>query len=391
MTERDYYEILGVAKTSSIDEIKKAYRQMAMKYHPDRNPNNSEAEKKFKEAAEAYEVLSDADKRARYDRFGHAGMKRGQDFHDFQNANDVFSIFGDFFTNSGLGGNIFEQMFGGGRTQQRQRRSDGAEQGSDLKMQLGLTLEEIAKGIEKKINIKKLIICTSCNGKGTTNSSSFDNCSSCQGTGEIREVSRTVFGQFMNIQQCPRCNGDGRIIKNPCKECGGEGRLRGESTIKVNIPAGVSNENYVPIYGQGNAGKRGGPAGDLMVIIREVEDDIFTRNGNDVLLEVFITFPEAALGTEIEIPTLTGRSKLKIESGTQNGTILRMREKGIPSINGYTIGDQLVRMNVIIPNKINAKEKELIRALEQSDNFLKRSGKSTSGKGLYAKVKNLFG
>jgi molecular chaperone DnaJ len=385
MTQRDYYEILGVAKSASQDEIKKAYRQMAMKYHPDRNPNDKDAEHKFKEAAEAYEVLSDGDKRARYDRFGHQGMRFGQDVHDFQNVNinDIFSMFGDVFSQS-FGGSMFGDFFG--RTQQTQRRGEGQD-GSDLEIRLRLSLAEIATGVEKKIKVHKYLSCDECNGKGGF---SFAECSLCKGTGQYRQVSRTVFGQFVNIHPCSQCNGEGRIVKEHCKKCNGEGRSKGESTIRVTIPAGVRNENYIHLRGQGNAGTRGGSAGDLLVYVEELNDEIFTRNDNDVLLEVFISFPEAVLGTEIEIPTLQGKAKVTIEPGTASGTILRLKEKGIPNINSYGRGDQLVRVNVVIPKKISSKEKEMLKTLFHSENFLPKDGQTTNGKTFFNKVQKLF-
>mgnify|MGYP003329335362 CR=1 FL=1 len=390
MAKRDYYEILGVAKSASADEIKKAYRKVAMQYHPDRNPGDKAAEEKFKEAAEAYEVLSDADKRARYDRFGHQGM-RGQDIHDFQNANvnDIFSMFGDVFAQQ-FGGSVFGDFFGGGTQSRQRRRRDVGEQGSDLQMRLSLTLSEIATGVEKRIKVNKHLVCTTCNGVGAKNSSSYNECPTCKGVGEIRQVSRSMFGQFVNIQMCSHCGGEGRIIKDPCSTCRGEGRVKGESTIKVTIPAGVNDGNYIPLQGQGNAGIRGGDAGDLIVVIAVAEDTTFTRNGDDVLLDIFISFPDAVLGTEIEVPTLNGNAQLTISSGTQSGTILRMKDKGIPHLGGYGKGDQLVRVNVSVPKKISSKEKDLLNTLNKSDNFIPHNGQSSNGKSFYAKVKNVF-
>ncbi|MBS4027314.1 MAG: molecular chaperone DnaJ [Ignavibacteriales bacterium] len=394
MTQQDYYEILGVTRSSTADEIKKAYRQMAMKFHPDRNPGNKESEQKFKEAAEAYEVLSDPDKRARYDRFGHQGMRSGQDVHDFQNVNinDIFTMFGDVFGqqfSQQFGGSVFDEFFGG-RGQSRNRRREVGEQGSDLQIRLELSLSEIATGIEKKIKVNKYLTCSVCEGKGAASSSGFIDCPTCHGTGEIRQVSRSVFGQFVNIHPCSHCSGEGRIVKEPCRSCKGEGRVKGETTIRVTIPAGVSEGNYIPLRGQGNAGRRGGPSGDLVVYIIEEKDKVFTRNGNDILLDLFISFPDATLGTEVEVPTLDGKAKLTVEAGTQPGSILRMREKGIPNLDGYNKGDQLVRVNVVVPKKISSKEKELLRSLLNSDNFIPRNGESTNGKSFYSKVKNLF-
>ena len=273
MGKRDYYEILEVPKTATADEIKKAYRKAALKYHPDRNPNNKEAEEKFKEASEAYEVLSDENKRHRYDQFGHEGMRVGTDYHGYTDINDIFSHFGDIF-GSAFGGSIFEEVFGGGV---RARAREVGISGSDLKIRLRLTLEEIATGVEKKLKIKKWKPCDTCHGSGARTGSSKTICPVCNGTGEIRHVSRSVFGQFVNITTCGNCGGEGRIIKDRCLTCGGEGRTQGETTIKVNVPPGVSEGNYIPLRGQGNAGQRGGPAGDLIVVIEEEHHRIFIR------------------------------------------------------------------------------------------------------------------
>ncbi len=368
MAKRDYYEILGVTRNSSSEEIKKAYRKLALQYHPDRNPNNKEAEEKFKEAAEAYEVLSDNEKRHRYDQFGHEGLRPGADFHGFQDINDIFSSFSDIF-----GGGIFDEVFGGGR-QQRQRHTTAGTPGSDLKVRLRLTLEEIATGVEKKLKIKKWKSCENCNGTGAKTGSARSNCPTCGGTGEIRQVSRSMFGQFVNISTCSTCGGEGRIVKDPCAACTGEGRVQGETTIKVTVPAGVADGNYIPLRGQGNAGRRGGPAGDIIVIIEEEPHEYFHRNNDDVIYDLLLSFPEAALGTEIEIPTITGRSRLKIDPGTPAGRILRMRDKGIPHLNSYGRGDQLIRIYIWVPSKLNAKEKELLKDLAKSENVTPSDG-----------------
>ncbi|MDI6779040.1 MAG: molecular chaperone DnaJ [Bacteroidota bacterium] len=391
MAKRDYYETLGVTKNASQDELKKAYRKIAMKYHPDRNPNNKEAEDKFKEAAEAYEVLSDQDKRRRYDQFGHEGIRAGQDFHGYTDIHDIFSHFSDIFGSS-FGGSIFEEAFGGGRSSRQRRSTQIGTSGADLKVQLKLTLEEIAEGVEKKLKIKAYKTCELCGGNGARSASSRITCPTCSGTGEIRQVSRSVFGQFVNITTCSHCSGEGKIIKDVCPECRGEGRVHGEKTIKVNIPPGVSEGNYIPLRGQGHAGKRGGPAGDIIVMIHEERHPDFVRDGDDVVLDLFISFPEAALGTEIEIPTLTGKAKLHIEPGTQSGKILRMREKGIPHINGYGKGDQLVRINVWIPTKLTQRDRELLKELLQQDSMKpKEADKSAnSDKSFFNKMKDAF-
>lgn len=372
MAKKDYYEVLEVPRSANADEIKKAYRKAALKYHPDRNPNNKEAEEKFKEAAEAYEVLSDADKRRRYDQYGHEGVRQGTDFHGFSNVNDIFSSFSDIFGSS-FGGSIFEEVFSGGRARSRGRGQTGTP-GSDLKIRLPLTLEEVAAGVEKKLKVKRWKTCDTCGGTGARSTASRITCTVCGGSGEVRQVSRSVFGQFVNITTCSNCNGEGKIIKDRCTACGGEGRLQGETTIKVNVPAGVAEGNYIPLHGQGNAGQRGGPAGDLLVIIQEEAHPLLIRNGDDVILDLLVSFSEAALGTEVEIPTLTGRARLKIDPGTQSGRILRMRDKGIPQLNGGGRGDQLVRVNVWVPTRLSREDKELLKSLGKLEDMNPKEG-----------------
>jgi molecular chaperone DnaJ len=372
MSKRDYYEVLGVDKNASKDEMKKAYRKLAMKFHPDRNPNDKEAEEKFKEAAEAYEVLSDEQKKAKYDRFGHSGMKGGQDFHGFNDANDIFShfsdIFGSAFGGGGGGGSIFDDFFGGGRSQRSRPKAQGVP-GSDLKVTLKLTLEEIAKGTTKKIKIKKHSACSTCGGTGARDSGSYQTCSVCNGAGEVRQVSRSVFGQFVNIAPCSNCSGSGKVVTSPCKTCSGDGRIYGESTIKINVPAGVHDGSYMSLRGEGNAGKQGGALGDIIVIFNELPHEYFLRDGDNIIYELNLSYPEAVLGAEVEIPTLTGRAKLKIESGTQPGKFLKMREKGIQHLNAHGAGDQLVRINVYIPKKLNSEEKNLMKQLKDMPNI----------------------
>ncbi len=390
MAKRDYYEILEVGRDASPEDIKKAYRKAALKYHPDRNPNNKDAEERFKEAAEAYEVLSDDVKRRRYDQFGHEGLRPGTDFRGFHDVNDIFSSFSEIF-GAGFGGGIFEEVFTGGRSRARGRHQMGIP-GSDLKIRLRLTLEEIASGVEKKLKLKRWKPCDQCNGSGAQSGSSRIVCPICNGTGEVRQVSRSVFGQFVNISTCSNCNGEGRIIKDRCPACGGEGRVQGETTIKVNVPAGVSEGNYIPLRGQGNAGQRGGQPGDLIVIIEEEPHALFVRNGDDVLLDMIISYPEAVLGAEVEVPTLNGKARMKIDPGTQSGKILRMREKGIPELHGSRRGDQLVRVNVWVPTKLTKEEKELLRELERRDNFKPKEGDRSahSDRSFFAKVRDLF-
>jgi molecular chaperone DnaJ len=385
MAKRDYYEILGVSRSANGDEIKKAYRQMALKFHPDRNPNNKEAEEKFKEAAEAYEVLSDSEKRQRYDQFGHDGL-RGAGQQGFTDINDIFSHFGDIF-----GGSIFDDVFGSGqRTRRRNPRQEGTP-GSDLRIKLTLTLEEIATGVEKKIKVRKQKRCDVCNGAGTRSGSSKTTCPQCNGAGEIRQVSRSMFGQFVNISTCPACEGEGRIIKEPCTTCNGEGRVQGESAIKVNVPAGVSEGNYIPLHGQGNAGRHGGPAGDLLVVLEEEPHPYFTRNGDDIIYDHLVSFPVAALGGEVEIPTLKGKAKLTIDPGTPSGRMLRMRDRGIPRLNGRGSGDQLVRINVWVPTRLTSREKELLKELGSAEHMTPtEEERRASGRSFFEKMKDAF-
>ncbi len=389
MAKRDFYEILGVPRTATQEEIKKAYRQMALKYHPDRNPGNKEAEEKFKEAAEAYEVLSDPEKRQRYDQFGHDGL-RGTNYRDFTDINDIFTTFSDIFT-GGFGGSIFDDFFGTGQRRRRSSAQQG-QPGSDLRIQLPLTLEEIAKGTEKKIKVKRLKKCDVCGGSGAKSTSGKTVCPQCGGTGELRQVSRSMFGQFVNITTCPTCGGEGKIIKDPCSACKGEGRVQGESTIKVTVPAGVQDGNYIPLRGQGNAGRHNGPAGDLIVVIQELPHEYFKRNGDDIIYDLWISYPTAVLGGEVEIPTLTGKAKLIIDPGTPAGRLLRMKERGIPHLNSYGKGDQLVRINIWVPQKVNAKEKELLRELAKNEhiNPTEEDIRSTQSRSFFEKIKDVF-
>ena len=390
--KEDYYQILGVEKNASVDDIKKSYRKLAMQYHPDRNPGNKEAEDKFKEATEAYEVLSDTDKRARYDRFGHQGMK-SNDFGHYQNTEDIFSHFSDIFSGMG-GGSIFDQFFGGGGGMRTQA---GPERGSDIQIRLALTLEEIATGVEKTIKVKHYRKCSTCSGSGAKDPSSVQTCQTCGGAGQVRQVRSMGFGQFVNVGPCPTCNGTGSIIKDKCATCHGEGRVQEESTLKVKIPAGVNDGNYLTMSGQGHAGRRGGAPGDALVVIEELEHDIFVRDGDDVILDLDITFPQAALGAEIEVPTLGGRALLKIQSGIRSGTILRMRDKGIQHLNRNGKGDELVRVHIVTPQKLTKTEKELIEKLTHEENFkvevkkAEKPEKTKSSKRSSAKSEGVFG
>lgn len=375
MEKRDYYEVLGVAKTASKDEIKKAYRKVAMQFHPDRNPDNKEAEEKFKEAAEAYEVLSDDEKRARYDQYGHRGIRGGQDFHGYSNINDIFSQFSDIF---GGGGSIFDDFFGGSGNRRGGRKRGSGTPGADLRVNLKLTLEEISAGVSKKIKLKKFVRCSTCSGTGSDGGTSKKQCSVCNGSGEIRNVQRSVFGQFVNIQPCTNCNGEGTVIEKPCKTCSGDGRVQQEDTIKIDVPAGVMDSAYMTMRGEGHAGLRGGPNGDLIVAFQEQQHEYFVREGDNVVYDLWVSYPELVLGTEVEVPTLSGKARLKIDAGTQPNKMLRMREKGIKHYNQYGYGDQLVKINVILPEKINKRERELLEELAKQPN-VKGGEKKTPG------------
>ena len=378
MAKRDYYEVLGVDRNATKDDLKKAYRKLAMQYHPDRNPDNKEAEEKFKEAAEAYEILSDDDKKARYDRFGHEGV-RGSGFgsQGFSDINDIFSHFSDIFG----GASIFDDFFGGGQRRARSRGSRGIA-GSDLKVTLKLTLEEIAEGTAKKIKIKKQVKCDECNGTGAESGTSTKTCPVCQGTGEIKTISRSVFGQFVNITTCNNCNGEGSVVDNPCKKCFGDGRIQNDSFLDIKVPAGVHEGSYMTLRGEGNAGKRGGPSGDVIVIFQEAPHEYFIREGDDIVFDLHVNFPDVALGAEVEIPTLNGKAVLKIDPGTQPGKLLKMRNKGIKHLNHSGSGDQIVRINVEVPKKLNSKEKELLKELSNLPNF---NNENNQGKKFFSK------
>ena len=358
-TKRDLYEVLGVSRNASQDEIKKAYRKLAIQYHPDKNPGDASAEEKFKEIAEAYAILSDQDKRARYDRFGHTATSGAGDFGGFSNIEDIFSAFGDIF------GGGFGDIFGGGS----RRRRRASNRGGDLQIKLRLTLEEVATGITKKIKVKKYVSCDECNGSGAARDSRAEQCPVCHGTGEMRHVTQSLFGQMINVTTCHRCNGKGTIISNPCLKCDGDGRITGQRNIEINIPAGVSSGNYIPLKGEGNVGKNNGPSGDLIVYIEEQKHEIFERVGNDVVMVLPVSYPQAVLGSSLEIPTLTGKAKINIPAGTQGGKILRMRNKGIPNVHGPGIGDQLVQVQVYIPTRLSVEEKNKIKELENIENL----------------------
>jgi len=363
MAKRDYYEILGVDKNASKEELRKAYRKLAMQYHPDRNPDNKEAEEKFKEAAEAYEVLSNDEKKARYDRFGHDGVRGSYGSQGFTDINDIFSHFSDIFS----GSSIFDDFFGGQRT--RGRRRGVGTPGSDLKINLQLILEEIAAGVTKKIKLKKLVKCDICNGTGAEAGTSTKTCPVCHGSGEVKSVSRSVFGQFVNITTCSNCGGEGMVVDKPCRKCMGDGRYQEETNVKIDVPAGVHEGTYMTLRGEGNAGKRSGSAGDLIVIFQEIPHQYFAREEDDIIYELYITYPDAVLGTEVEVPTLNGKARLRVDPGTRPGKLLKMRDKGIKHLNQSGSGDQLVKINIDVPRKVNSKEKELLKELLEMPNI----------------------
>lgn len=378
MSKRDYYDVLGVNRNASKDDLKKAYRKLAMQYHPDRNPGNKEAEEKFKEAAEAYEVLSDDEKRARYDRFGHDGMRAsGYSSPGFTDINDIFSHFSDIFG----GGSIFDDFFGGSTRGRGQRRKSAGTPGSDLRVTLKLTLEEIAKGAVKKIKLKKYVTCDLCGGSGAESGTSTKTCPVCQGTGEVKSVSRSVFGQFVNITTCNNCNGEGTVVDRPCRKCMGDGRVQDETAIKINVPAGVHEGSYMTLRGEGNAGKRNGPSGDIIVIFHEIPHEFFKREDDDIIYELFISYPEAVLGAEVDVPTLTGKARLKIDPGTPAGKLLKMRDKGIKHLNSSGYGDQIVRVNIDVPKRVNSREKELLKELSEMPNI--KANQAADEKGFF--------
>lgn len=385
MAKRDYYEILGVEKGSDKDTIKKAYRKLAMQYHPDKNPGDKAAEEKFKEAAEAYDVLGDDQKRARYDQFGHAGMGGGGGGAQYQDINDIFNQFGDIF-----GGTAFESFFGngggGGRARSGGRRR--GQRGNDLRVKVKLNLEEIAAGVKKNIRIRRHKPCQSCNGIGAFDSNSFQTCPTCNGYGEIRQQVGGGFFQQIVVQACPTCQGEGRIITKACKVCNGEGRQQEEDSVSLNIPAGVAEGMQLSMRGYGNAGLRGGDTGDLLIQIEEEKHPHLVREGDNVLYELFISISDAALGTSVEVPTLTGKARFKVEPGTQSGKMVRLKGKGIPHLNNYGSGDQLVQINVWTPTQLSNQEKEILQKLQQSPNFQPSPGKSD--KGFFDRMREFF-
>ena len=388
-SKRDYYEVLGVDRNASAEDIKKAYRKLAIKYHPDKNPDNKEAEEKFKEAAEAYSVLSDADKKTRYDQFGHAGVEgAGPDFSGgFGNLNDILNdLFGGAF-GGGFGGfSGFGGGFGGGRTGQRQQR---VYRGRDIRVRVKLTLEEIAKGVEKEISIEKSVPCKDCGGKGAKNSSDIKTCPACNGTGQVQRVVNSFLGQTVTYSTCQQCGGEGKIISNPCRSCNGTGLVRKRETIKVKIPAGVEAGMQLTIQGEGHAAKNNGINGDLLVVIEEQEHPTLKRDGNNLYYTKVISMPDAILGAEVEIPCLDGSYKIKVDPGTQSGEVVRLRGKGLPTVNGYGgTGDMYVKIAVWIPRKLDKEEKAVIESLRNKDAF--KPNPSKEDKSFFDKIKDLF-
>ncbi|OQX86137.1 molecular chaperone DnaJ [candidate division KSB1 bacterium 4484_87] len=374
--DRDYYDVLGISRDANETEIKKAYRKLALQYHPDKNPGDKEAEEKFKEISEAYEVLKDPEKRRRYDMYGNAGMKGG--FEGFGGFDFDLSDALRTFMSEGFG---FGDFFG---TSTRSQRRASRTRGADLQIRLKLTLEEIADGVTKKIKLKRYARCEACGGSGAKKGSSSVTCSVCQGSGEIRQVSRTIFGQMVNVTTCSNCGGEGRVIRDKCPVCNGQGRVKEENSISVNIPAGVATGNYITLRGEGHVGPRGGTTGNAIIIIEEEEHPYFERHGDDVLYDLYISFSQAALGDDVEVPTLKGKAKLSIPAGTQSGKILRMRGKGIRHLHNHGYGDELVRILVWTPTKLSEKEKQLFRQLSKMENIRPPKG----DKSFFKKIKD---
>ena len=390
MAKRDYYEVLGVDKSASEDEIKKAYRKIAIKYHPDRNPGNKEAEEKFKEAAEAYDVLHDPQKRQQYDQFGFNGPGAGFGGGGFgggasMNMDDIFSMFGDIFGgHAGFGGGF--GGFGGGGRQARPQQH----RGNDLRLKVRLTLSEVATGVTKKFKVKKDITCSHCNGSGAEAGSGMETCQTCHGSGVITHTTQSIFGMMQTQGVCPTCGGEGKVIKNKCKECGGTGVVKGEEVVEINIPAGVAEGMIVNVPGKGNAGRRNGINGDIQVLIEEEPNDTFVRDGNNLIYNLLLDFPTAALGGEVEVPTISGgKVRMKVEPGTQPGKTLRLRGKGLPAVQGYGRGngDLIVNISVYVPKTLSRDERKAIEAMKGSDNL---NGDSATKQSIFQKFRNYF-
>lgn len=383
MAKRDYYEVLGVDKNASEDDIKKAYRKIAIKYHPDRNPGNKEAEEKFKEAAEAYDVLHDPQKRQQYDQFGFDGPAGMGGFGGFSGGgfsmDDIFSMFGDIFGGhgSGFGG------FSGGRGRAQYR-------GSDLRLKVRLSLQEISTGVTKKFKVKKDVTCSHCHGSGAENGSAAETCPTCHGSGVVTRTTQSIFGMMQTQSTCPTCNGEGKVIKNKCRECSGSGVVKGEEVVEIKIPAGVAEGMVVNVPGKGNAGKHNGVNGDIQVFIEEEENDTFIRDGNNLIYNLLLDFPTAALGGQMEIPTIEGtKVRIKIEPGTQPGKTLRLRGKGLPAVQGYGrgTGDMVVNVSVYVPKTLSRDEKNALEQMKESDNF---KGDAATKQSIFQKFRNYF-
>ncbi|MDR0573765.1 MAG: molecular chaperone DnaJ [Tannerella sp.] len=387
MSKRDYYEVLGVSKSATADEIKSAYRKKAIQYHPDKNPGDKKAEEKFKEAAEAYDVLSNQEKRQRYDQFGHAGVGSSAASGGFSGGSmsmdDIFEQFGDLF-----GGHFGGFGSFGGFSNSRSRSGGRVQRGSDLRVKVKLNLKEIANGVEKKIKVKKYVPCKACHGSGTDDEKSMATCQTCHGSGYVTRVANTLFGHMKTQSVCPACHGEGKVITKKCPECNGEGVVRDEEVIEINLPAGVMEDMQFSIRGKGNAARRGGMNGDLLVVIEEEPDKELIRDENDLVYNLLLSVPQAILGDTVEVPIVEGRAKVKIDPGTQPGKVLRLRGKGLPSVNGYGTGDLLVNVSVYIPETLSLEEKANIRQMESSPNF--HPNQSIKEK-IFNKFRNLVG
>ncbi len=382
MAKRDYYDILGVSKSATGDELKKAYRKMALKYHPDKNPDDKESEEKFKEAAEAYEVLNDPQKKSRYDQYGHAGM-RGASAGGFSNVEDIFSSFGDIFGGHFSGFSGFGDSFGGGgRTRRRVNR------GSNLRVKVRLNLQEVAAGVEKKIKLNKYVRCRACHGSGAEKGSAKSTCHTCNGRGQVTKITNTFLGQMQTASTCPQCGGEGEVITHKCNECHGNGIVKGEEVVTFKIPAGVAEGMQLSISDKGNAAARGGIPGDLLVVIEEEDHPDLIRDGNNLLHDLYISFVDAALGSTSEVPTVDSKARIKIAPGTQGGKVLRLKGKGLPDVNGYGKGDLLINVNVWTPKSLSKDEKAILEKLKNSDNF--KPSPTSKDKSYFDRMREFF-
>lgn len=385
---RDYYEILGVERSATTVEIKKAYRKVALKFHPDRNPDDPDAESKFKEAAEAYEILSNDDKRSRYDRFGHQGVKGGGFSGGGMDMEDIFRNFSDIFGGGGGNGggfDPFEQFFGGGG----RGRSRRGTRGTNLRIKVKLKLDEVVHGVTRKIKVNKYVACDECDGSGAKDSNSISTCPTCNGAGHVRKVTNTILGQMQTTSTCPTCHGEGTSITAKCTKCKGEGKVYGEETLDIEIPAGVGRGMQLSMAGKGNVGERGGAPGDLHIVIEEEEHETLKRDGIDIVYDLHLNFADAALGTKVEVPTVDSKAKITIPAGTQAGKVLKLKGKGIPNINNsYDVGDQLIYVNVWTPKNLTAEEKKLLEKLKESPNF--KPDPSHKDSGFFSWMKEKF-